>query len=441
MIKKALRRTGGTTVAQTIQSRLLAALPSLRALGRWLALAGLTGLACGGAGAAFTWTVGQAAALRGAHPWLLFCMPLAGLVIVWSYRWAGMENDSGTNQIIASVRGGERPPVRLAPLIFLGSALTHLTGGSAGREGAALQIGGSISAGLGRLLRVNEKNTNTIIQCGMAGLFSALFGTPLTATVFALEVVNVGQFRYAALFPCLLSALTANAVPRALGLPGEAYHLRGLPELGPASLLQCGGLAVLAALVSIAFCVLMHSAGRLYQRYLPNQYLRILAGAAAVILLTLIEGSGDYNGAGGHVIELAVEGEVRVPWAFLLKMLFTALTLGSGFRGGEIVPTLFIGSTFGCAVGPLLGLDPAFAAAVGMIALFCGVVNCPLASIFLSIELFGGEGLLFFALACSLSFLLSGRYSLYSSQNIVYSKLEARLNENVQKEEPICSDR
>lgn len=416
-------------MAQKLKARLAAVLPSLRALGQWLGLAGLAGLACGLAGAAFTWCVAQATALRAAHPWLLFLMPLAGLVIVFSYRTAGMANDSGTNQIIASVRGGERPPVRLAPLIFLGSVLTHLTGGSAGREGAALQIGGSISAGIGRLLRLGDRNLNTIIQCGMAGLFSALFGTPLTATVFALEVVNVGHFRYAALFPCLLSALVANAIPRALGLPAESYRLSGLPEVGAVSLLQCGALAVLAALVSIAFCVLMHEAGHLYQKYIPNQYLRALAGAALVVVLTLIEGSGNYNGAGGHIIELAVEGQVHVPWAFALKMLFTALTLGAGFRGGEIVPTLFIGSTLGCAAAPLFGLDPAFGAAVAMIALFCGVVNCPLASIFLSIELFGGEGLLFFALACSLSFLLSGRYSLYSSQNIVYSKLEARLNE------------
>ena len=413
---------------EKLRQKLLHALPTLRALGRWLGLAGLAGAACGLAGAAFTWCVAQAAALRAAHPWLLFAMPLAGLAIVWSYRAAGMENDSGTNQIIASVRGGERPPVRLAPLIFLGSVLTHLTGGSAGREGAALQIGGSISAGIGRLLRLGGRNVNTIIQCGMAGLFSALFGTPLTATVFALEVVNVGHFRYAALFPCLLSALTANAIPRLLGLPGETYRLSGLPDLGFVPMLRCGALAILAALVSIAFCALMHEAGRLYQKYIPNQYLRALAGAAFVILLTVIEGSGDYNGAGGHIIELAVEGQVHVPWAFLWKMLFTALTLGAGFRGGEIVPTLFIGSTFGCAAGPLLGLDPAFGAAVSMIALFCGVVNCPMASIFLAIELFGGEGLLFFALACALSFLVSGQYSLYSSQNIVYSKLEARLN-------------
>lgn len=414
---------------ENLRGRVRRALPSILALLRWLALAGLTGIACGLAGAAFTWCVAQATALRGSYPWLLFCMPIAGLVIVWSYRVCGMENDSGTNQIIASVRGCARPPVRLAPLIFLGSVLTHLTGGSAGREGAALQIGGSISAGIGRLLRLGDRSTNTIIQCGMAGLFSALFGTPLAATVFTLEVVNVGQLRYAALFPCLLSALIANGIPRFLGLPAEHYPLTGVPELGPASLLQCGGLAILAAVVSIAFCALMHGAGRLYKKYLPNQYLRVLTGAAMVIALTLIEGSGDYNGAGGRVIELAVEGEVRVPWAFALKMLFTAITLGAGFRGGEIVPTLFIGSTFGCAAAPLLGLNPAFGAAVAMIALFCGVVNCPLASIFLAIELFGGGGLLFFALACSLSFLLSGRYSLYSSQNIVYSKLEAKLND------------
>ena len=410
-----------------------AALPSVRALFQWLGLAALTGLACGLAGAAFAWCVSQVTALRSAHPWLLLCMPVAGLLIVWSYRVCGMENDSGTNQIIASVRGQSRPPVRLAPLIFLGSVLTHLTGGSAGREGAALQIGGSISAGFGRLLRLKEENVNTIIQCGMAGLFSALFGTPITATVFALEVVDVGHLQYAALFPSLLTALIANAIPRWLSrwldLSAESYHLMGAPELGPASLLQCGALAILAALLSIVFCVLMHKTGHLYKKFIPNQYLRSLAGAAFVIALTVIEGSGDYNGAGGSIIELAVEGEVRVPWAFLWKMLFTALTLGAGFRGGEIVPSLAIGATFGCVAGPLLGMDPAFGAAIAMIAMFCGVVNCPIASIFLAIELFHGEGLLFFALACALSFLLSGNQSLYSSQNIIFSKLEARLND------------
>ena len=414
-------------VKERIKVRMLAALPSARALGQWLLLSELTGTACGLAGASFVWCVAKATALRTAHPWLLFCMPLAGLVIVAGYRAAGMENDSGTNQIIASVRGGERPRLRLAPLIFLGTVLTHLTGGSAGRTGAALQIGGSISAEIGRLLRLGEENVNTIIQCGMAGLFSALFGTPLTATVFSLEVVDVGHLQYTALFPCLLSALAANAIPRAFGLPAERFHLLGVPELGLAALLRCGVLAALAALMSIAFCVLMRKTGRLYRKYIPNQYIRVLTGAALVILLTLAEGSGDYNGGGGGVIALALAGEVRVPWAFLLKMLFTALTLGAGFRGGEIFPTLFTGATFGCVVGPLLGLDPSFGAAIAMIALFCGVVNCPTASIFLAIELFGGGGLLFFALACATSFLLSGNYSLYSSQKMVFSKVERKV--------------
>ena len=143
-----------------------------------------------------------------------------------------------------------------------------------------------------------------------------------------------------------------------------------------------------------------------------------------VVVISLIEGSRDYNGAGGDIIALALEeGVVHVPWAFALKLVLTALTLGAGYRGGEIVPTFFVGATFGCAVAPLLGMDPGFGAAVCMIALFCGVVNCPLASIFLSVELFGSQGLLFFALACSLSYLLSGNYSLYSSQMTLGPKL------------------
>lgn len=420
---------------EKFKTRLDAVLPSAVTLGRWLALAGAAGLVCGLAGAAFTWSVAQATALRGQCPWLLFCMPVAGLMIVWTYRVCGMANDGGTDRIIASVRGGERPPLRLAPLIFLGSVLTHLTGGSAGREGAALQIGGSLSAGLGKLFRLGEHSTNTIIQCGMAGLFSALFGTPLAAVVFSMEVINVGRFQYAALFPCLLSALIAGAIPQALGLPGEHYTLLNVPGAGPLALTQCGALAILTALLSIVFCVLMHSAGRLYKKYIPNQYLRVLAGAALVIVLTLAEGSGDYNGAGGGVIELALEGHIRVPWAFALKMLFTALTLGAGYRGGEIVPTLFIGATFGCTVGPLLGLDPAFSAGIAMTAMFCGVTNCPLASMFLSIELFGSESLPFFALACALSYLLSGQFSLYDSQHIIYSKLEPK---KLERKDAVC---
>lgn len=398
---------------------------------RWVLIAGVTGICCGLIGGAFHTVIDLATRTRQANGWLVYLMPVAGLIIVWCYRVCGMENDSGTNQIIASVRSGTRPPLRLMPLIFLGTVLTHLTGGSAGREGAALQIGGSLAATLGKWMKLSERSMNLAIMCGMSGLFSALFGTPLAAAVFSMEVISVGIFQYSALFPCLLASLSAMGVTRLMGISGEGYTLLGMPELKFLSLLETGGLAVLCAILAVVFCILMHKTSHLYHHYLSNQYLRVLVGGVLVAAITLLEGSGDYNGAGGHIIELALEGTIHVPWAFVIKMVVTALSLGAGFRGGEIVPTFFVGATFGCLVAPVLGLDPAFGAAIAMIATFCGVTNCPLASILLSVELFGSDALLFFAAACALSYLLSGKFSLYSAQKIVYSKLEPKfINEN-----------
>ena len=277
----------------------------------------------------------------------------------------------------------------------------------------------------GKRLRLDERNMNLIVLCGMSALFTALFGTPVAATIFSMEVVSVGILHYSALFPGLFASLVSLGVTRLMGLEGEGWALLGTPELTPLSALQVGGLGIGCALVAILFCTAMHTTAKRYQSMFPNPYVRILVGAALVIALTCVEGSGAYNGAGSAFISAALAGEQAAPWAFLLKIAFTALTLGAGFRGGEIVPTFFIGAAFGSAVAPLLGLDPAFGAAIGLIALFCGVVNCPLASILLSVELFGG-GTVFFALACALSYLLSGRFSLYSSQKIVYSKLEPR---------------
>ena len=406
---------------------------TMKALLRWVIVGSLIGLVCGLVGGAFSYALTWVTQTREAHSWLLFCMPLAGLVIVWAYRVLDMENDSGTNQIIASVRSGEKPRLRLALLIFGSAALTHLTGGSAGREGAALQIGGSLAATLGKGLRLDERGMNMAVLCGMSALFTALFGTPLGATVFSLEVVSVGILHYSAFFPALFSGLVSLGVTHLMGLSPTGWPLLGLPDLSPLALLQVGVLGAGCGLVAILFCTAMHTAARHYKRLLPNPYLRILVGAALVIALTLLEGSGTYNGAGSTFITAVLAGEPAAPWAFLLKILFTALTLGSGFRGGEIVPTFFIGSAFGSALAPLLGLDPAFGAAIGLISLFCGVVNCPLASIFLSVELFGSSGLLFFALACALSYLLSGKFSLYSAQKLVYSKLEPRYIDQMAK--------
>lgn len=403
---------------------------TLKALGFWLVMAGIVGVVCGVVGGLFHMAIDEANALREALPWLLYLMPVAGLVIVRLYQIGGMENDSGTNQIIASVRSGTRPPLKLAVLIFVSSALTHLTGGSAGREGAALQIGGSLASAVGRLFHLSERGMNVMVMCGMSGLFSALFGTPLTAAVFSMEVVSVGILHYSALFPGLLSAFVANGITRIMGIEPECYTLLGAPAPDWLPMLRVGGLAIVCALLSIVFCVVMHQSARLYQKLFANRYARAAVGGVLVILLTLLVGSRDYNGAGGQIIAAAMVGQA-VPWAFALKMIFTALTLGAGYRGGEIVPTFFVGATFGCVAAPLFGLEPAFGAAIGMVSMFCGVVNCPLASMLLSVELFGSDAILFFAMSCALSYLLSGKFSLYSSQKIVYSKLEPRfIDEN-----------
>lgn len=394
---------------------------------KWTVCAVAAGLCCGVAGGAFYRAVAWAGERFTACPWLLFLLPAAGLVIVWTYRAWGIQQDQGTNLVLQSLRGGPQVPLKVAVLIFLGTVLTHLCGGSSGKEGAALQIGaGLVGSGialpLDRLFHLDEKDRRLMTMCGMSGLFAAVFGTPATAALFSMEVVEVGVLRYAAFYPCLVASLTAWKVSQAMGVHGVSFPLAVQPAADLDLVLRVTVLTILCAGCSILFLTVMHGVGHLYRRLIADSYLRVAVGGCLVILATLLVGSRDYNGAGLTVISAAIGGEA-VPWAFLMKILFTALTLGAGFKGGEIVPTFFVGATFGCTVGPLLGLDPGFGAAVGLVALFCSVVNCPVASLILSMELFGGDSLLLFALVCSLSYLMSGYYSLYDSQRIIYSKL------------------
>ena len=397
--------------------------PYLRAFAKSAVLAGCAGLLFGGVGTLFHYSVDFATEARMQHPWLLWLLPLAGVLIAALYKLGGMENDRGTNLILDSVRTEERPPLRLAALIFAGTVLTHLCGGSSGREGAALQIGGSMGSSIGRGLHLGEKNRTILVMCGMSGLFSALFGTPVTATLFSLEVVSVGILHYSALLPCLFSALVAFKVSLFFGVEPVAFRIAASQSPGFDLTWRIALLSLACALVSILFCKAMHTAGHLYKRFFTNSMVRAAVGGLLVVAVTLLTGTNDYNGAGMNVVARALAGDAR-PEAFLIKILLTALTLGAGFKGGEIVPAFFIGSTFGCVAGQLLGLDPGFAAALGLVAVFCGVVNCPVASILLSVELFGSGNVLAFALACAVSYLMSGPYSLYSSQKLLYSKLE-----------------
>lgn len=395
-----------------------------RALGKWLALATAAGVSCGLVGSLFHVAVEAATELRGEFPWLLYLLPLAGLGIVGLYKLLGTEGQ-GTNDIFNEVHQGGGISILLVPAIFLGTVLTHLCGGSAGREGAALQMGGSLGYRAGRLFGFDERDLRVATTTGMAAFFTALFGTPLAAAVFSIAVVSVDAFYHAAFFPALIGALEAYGISRLLGVAPTHFSVEA-PALSAGLLIRAGLLAGLCGLLSVVFCGAIRLTERSLHKRIPNPWLRAFAGGCAVIALTFLWGTTDYNGAGMQVIAAAVEeGTVR-PEAFLCKIILTAVTLAAGFKGGEVVPSFFVGAAFGCFAGPLLGLPAGFAAALGLVSVFCGATNCPLASIALAIELFGSGGLLYFALACCVSYVLSGYGGLYSSQTILHSKLKGR---------------
>lgn len=395
----------------------------LRAFILWALLSALVGAVCGLVGGAFAMTVEKATHLRQHWTWLPWLMPAAGLLIAGLYHALKLPLSIGTDEIIKTVRTQEGVSLKMAPAIFISTALTHLTGGSAGREGAALQLGGSIGVAMSRLVKPLGDNRRIFQLCGMAALFSALFGTPLAATIFVLEIIDIGKFNHRALLPCLISALTAQQVALGIGAPAEAFPLAtGLVQVSTVTLLQAGGIGLICGAVAILFCYVMHFAGRTLRRLLANDYLRMAVCGLAVTLLALALGTADYQGSGMQVILAALRGDAK-PWAFALKIVFTALTLGAGFKGGEIVPSFFVGATLGCTAAPLLGLDPAVGAALGLVALFCGVTNGTLASIALATELFGVEYLPLFAIAAAVSYALSGHVSLYHTQAFSEEKM------------------
>ncbi|MBQ7776037.1 MAG: chloride channel protein [Lachnospiraceae bacterium] len=391
----------------------------------WVFLGALVGVATGTIGTAFYYCLGFATMFRQEHPQLILGLPLGGLFIVWLYRVTGRENDKGTNMVISAVREENGISRKTAPLIFISTVITHLFGGSAGREGAALQMGGGIGSGIASLLRMDKRSVTTMIMCGMSGAFAALFGTPMAAAIFSLEVVSVGILYYAALVPTVIASLVASEIAQYWGVHAEHFTILELPEFTLTPALKIMLLSMLCAGVSKLFCLLLHGVGHFLREKLPNAYLRVVVGSVVVILLTVLVQSTDYMGAGVHVIEKAMNGEVR--WeAFLLKMLFTAIVLSIGFKGGEIIPTLYIGATFGCLMGHILGISPSLCAAVGMAALFCGVTNSPVTSLLIALEMFGMDAFPYMMLGVAISYMLSGYDGLYESQKIVYSKFRKK---------------
>ena len=390
---------------------------------KWTFISAISGVTIGLAGTLFGLGIQKATAFWKSHSWTLYLLPLVGLLIVWLYRFAHEEKNRGTDMVLDSISSTEEVTPATAPLIFISTLLSHLATASVGREGAALQLGGSLGNLIGKAFRLDEKDRKIAIMCGMSAGFSAIFGTPLAAAVFAMEVISIGVMYYAALVPCVFSAFVGVSVAKFLGLAPEHYEIGLVPEFGASSALLTVLIGILCACVGIFLCVSLHQCGHAYRKVFPNPYIRVLAGSAIFIVLTLLFPARLYNGSGAQIIEMVFEGE-RIPvYAFLMKILFTGVALGAGFKGGEIVPTLTVGAAFGYLMSLATGLPVGLCASVGMACLFVSVTNCPVSTMFMAFELFGFAAMPYYAIAVAVCFTLSGYYGLYHSQKFVYSKI------------------
>ena len=393
---------------------------------KWSILAVLMGTIGGVLGAVFHHALHFVTHLRLEHTWLVLLLPIGGLLSVAWYRLLKLTKNRGTNEIIDAVLGGEELKPQIAPGIFGAAVLTHLFGGSAGREGAALQLGGSAASLLSKLFGLKRQSRRVLIMAGMSSVFAGLFGTPLTAALFCMEFESVGTIFSPALLPCYIAAFTASSVSALLGVHAEGYLLENAAVFGIGNLWAYLLLAVAISLLGTLMVRVFHTAEHLAAHHVKNPWIRIFAGGVLIAVMTYLAGDHRFNGAGMDMALAAVAGQADW-YSFLVKMLFTAVTLAAGFKGGEIVPTFCIGATFGCVFGGLLGLDAGICGALGLIGLFCCATNSPLASIVLSIEMFGGANLHLFALVCVICFVLSGNTGLYASQINQFDKASEKM--------------
>ncbi len=398
--------------------------------GRWFfvasGLGAVVGIASGLASAFFLIALNWATDEQTNNPWLLYLLPFAGILIAWAYAGWGKSAAGGNNLLLDQLHeagDSNRVPLRMFPLVLGATILTHLFGGSAGREGTAVQMGGAIAGWMSRVLHMTNRHLRVMLMCGISGGFSGVFGTPLAGTVFAMEVVAMGGMRYEALIPCLIAAVVADLAVRAVGVEHIAYAVTsGFPEISA----QTAGLVVVAGimfgLASLVFAEATVAVEQLSKRFVPIPTLRTFLGGILVILITLAYGTRAYNGLSLPLLTDCFTGQPVPALAFLFKLILTAVTLGVGFKGGEVTPLFVIGATLGVTLSGPLGLEPDFLAALGFVAVFAAAANTPIACVIMGAELFGGSGIVFFGIAVFVAYTISGDRGIYHAQRIVTGK-------------------
>lgn len=385
---------------------------------KWALLGGVSGALAGTASALFLAALAWATGARETHSWLLWLLPFAGLAMGYSYQRWGAGAERGNNLILANIHAdGGRVPLRMAPMVLVSTVATHLFGGSAGREGTAVQMGGSLAAALSRALRLSDADRRLLLMSGISGGFGSVFGTPLAGTIFGMEVLQIGTVRYAGLVACLAAAFTGDWVTTAWSIGHSQFAVAHVPAFSPLAFGQTAILALAFGLAGGLFARLTDALKALYRAVLPAAAWRAFAGGLVVIGLTYLVGTRAYLGLSLPLIADAFTG-AAAPAAFLLKIIFTAVTLGAGFQGGEVTPLFVIGATLGSTLGGVVGLPVDLTAAMGFVAVFAAAANTPLACAVMAVELFGGAVFPYTTVACLLAYLFSGHGGIYGAQRI-----------------------
>jgi len=403
-------------------------LDRLKALGQWIGIGSVVGVLCGAASALFLYLLGWATDFRNGHEFIIYALPIAGLAIGWIYERFGRSIEGGNNLIIDTIHDeGPQIPLRMAPMVLIGSVLTHLFGGSAGREGVAVQMGASLADVLSHRLKLTSSVRRQILAAGVASGIGSIFGTPIAGAVFGMEFITLGNMTYGALVPALVASVIGDMTTRALGIHRTVFPTPMHLDLTLLLLLKWLLFAIAMAATSIGFIELTHRIKKIFEKNSVRLPIRMFIGGILLIALWKLVGTSDYLGLGVPGILRAFHDPQLPIYAFAAKLVFTAVTIGAGYLGGEVTPLFFIGAALGNVMARLLGVPLDLGAGIGLAAVFAASANTPLALSIMAMELLGAPMFPHVVIVCVLAYLLSGHRSIYPSQRVIHSKSGKRL--------------